>query len=110
MNRKRIEEIFSPARRVVVKPMFGGHGIYADGLFLAIETGGEIYLKVDALTRPLFLSANSAPFVYTRGKSQKPITMSYWRLVATAYEDPDELNRWVFLALDAAHRARSRSR
>lgn len=103
MNREHIEELFAPFGPVAVKRMFGGHGVYADGFFFALETDGEIYLKADADTKPQFEAAGSNPFVY-EGKS-KPVTMSYWRLPDEALEDHDELRRWARLALDAARRA-----
>lgn len=102
MNRERIEELFAPFGPVAVKRMFGGHGIYADGFFFALEAGGEIFLKADAKTRAMFEAAGSSPFVY-QGKS-KPVAMSYWRLPDEALEDEDELRRWAGLALEAARR------
>ena len=35
----------------------------------------------------------------------KPKPMAYWRLVASAYDDPEELKRWAELGLSAARRA-----
>lgn len=105
MDRERIEEIFAPVARVVVKRMFGGLGVYADGLFFAIEVGGNIYLKADAVTQPEFLAAGSSPFAYER--AGKTTVISYWRLVESAYDDEDELRRWASLALEAARRAQA---
>lgn len=103
MDRERIEELFAPFGPVAVERMFGGHGIYADGIFFALESDGEIYLKADAETQPRFAAAGSRPFVY-QGKN-KPVTMSYWRIPDDALEDDDALRRWAALALDAARRA-----
>ncbi len=64
MDRARIEELFAPFAAVSVKRMFGGHGVYADGLFFAIEADGEIYLKADRRSAPRFQEAGSRPFVY----------------------------------------------
>lgn len=100
MDRDRIEELFAPLGPVKVKRMFGGHGIYADGLFFAIETDGEIYLKADKETAPQFEAAGSSPFVY-QGKNG-PVTISYWSLPHEALEDEREFRRWAALALDAA--------
>jgi len=101
MDRARIEELFAPFAAVSVKRMFGGHGVYADGLFFAIEAGGEIYLKADRHSAARFQEAGSRPFVY-QGKD-RPITVSYWSL--PALEDTDELVRWATFAVEAARRA-----
>lgn len=102
MDRARIEELFAPFAAVSVKRMFSGHGVYADGLFFAIEAGGEIYLKADRHNAPRFQEAGSRPFVY-EGRD-RPVTMSYWSLPDRAFEDADELVFWAKSAVEAAHR------
>jgi DNA transformation protein len=103
MDRERIEELFAPFAAVSVKRMFSGHGVYVDGLFFAIEAGGEIYLKADRHCAPQFQAAGCRPFTY-QGKD-RPITISYWSLPDGALEDDDELARWAKLAVEAALRA-----
>jgi DNA transformation protein len=102
MDRARIEELFAPFAAVSVKRMFGGHGVYADGLFFAIEAGGEIYLKADRQSATRFQEAGSRPFVY-QGKD-RPIALSYWSLPDQAPEDADELVFWSKSAVEAALR------
>jgi DNA transformation protein len=103
MDREGLEELFAPFGAVAVRRMFSGHGVYADGLCFALEIDGEVYLKTDAESEPEFADAGSAPFVYeSRGRAT---AMSYWRLVAAAYDDEDELKRWAGLGLAAARRA-----
>ncbi len=102
MNADDLRALFEPFGAVVVKRMFGGYGIYADGFCFAIASGGEAFLKVDSETEAAFFAAGSSPFVYhTKGK---PTPMSYWRLPAEAYDDADALRRWAALGLDAARR------
>lgn len=103
MERARIEELFAPFAAVCVKRMFGGHGVYVDGLFFAIEAGGEIYLKADRHSAPQFQEAGSRPFIY-QGKD-RPVTLSYWSLPDQAIEDADELVFWAKSAVEAAFRA-----
>jgi DNA transformation protein and related proteins len=82
--------------------MFGGTGVYADGVMFALEAYGEIYLKVDTVTKPAFEEAGSRPFVYE--KAGRRSTMSYWLLPPDALEDPEEIVRWSRLAFEAAQR------
>jgi DNA transformation protein and related proteins len=98
-----LKELFQPFGAVVVKRMFGGHGVYHDGLMFSLEIEGEVYLKTDAETESAFAAAGATPFIY-QGHS-RPIRVSFWRLVAGAYDDADELKRWCGLAIDAARRA-----
>ncbi len=103
MDADALAELFAPFAAVAVRRMFGGHGVYVDGLCFAIESDGEVYLKTDEENRSAFAAAGSSPFVYVaRGKA---ITMAYWRLVAGAYDDREEFSRWAALGADAARRA-----
>ena len=92
--------MFEPFAAVRVKRMFGGAGVYAEGLCFAILAGGEAYLKVDGANEVKFRAAGSSPFVSTM--RSKPTTMGYWRLPAEAYHDPDALKRWAALGIAAA--------
>ena len=103
MDAAAIQDVFAAIGEVKVKRMFGGHGIYAEGLFFAIEGGKEIYLKTDERSAPEFRAAGSTPFFYEmKGKAA---SMSYWKLPASAYDDSDELKRWCALALRSARDA-----
>ncbi len=84
--------------------MFGGHGLYVDDLFVAIVSGDQIYLKVDAETQPGFEAAGCRPFVYL--KAGQAIAMSYWTAPDEATESPALMLPWVRLAQAAALRAR----
>lgn len=103
MDAERIHELFAPIGTVTIRRMFGGAGIYSQGVMFALEADGEVYLKVDEETRNAFSKAGSRPFTYA-GKG-KPVTMSYWLLPEAAHEDTKELARWAGLALQAAVRS-----
>ena len=99
-----IAELFAQFRPVTVRRMFGGAGIYAEGLMFAIVFDGAIYLKVDATSIPDFEREGCQPFVYTRAKSADGVglTLSYWRMPERLYDDPDELAVWAGRALAIA--------
>jgi DNA transformation protein and related proteins len=85
--------------------MFGGWGLYADGIFVALIAFDRLYLKVDADTRPRFEAAGCEPFVY-EGKGE-PVTMSYWTAPADAMDSPALFAPWARLAMAAALAARA---
>lgn len=97
-------ELFAPVLPVQVRPMFGGHGLYGPEGIFAIDVEGELFLKVDAATRPLWEQAGSRPFTYEKKAGQQAV-MSYFALPDEAYDDPDVLLRWVRLAREAAARS-----
>lgn len=91
---------------VTARSMFGGVGIYSDGLFFALIAEDVLYLKVDDTNRADFQRAGSGPFrPYDDGRA-----MQYYELPADLLEDAGALRGWVDGALDAARSARRRKR
>jgi DNA transformation protein len=102
-----IRELFAQFRAVTVRRMFGGAGIFAEGLMFGLVFDGAIYLKVDAGSIPDFEREGCKPFVYTRAKSVGRIgrhSLSYWRMPERLYDDPDELAVWADRAFAIAQR------
>ena len=85
--------------------MFGGLGLYCDGAIFAIVAKGQIYLKVDDDTRPVFEAAGLEPF---RPRAGKSTVMPYHRLPDAALDDDDTLLHWGRMAVDAGLRAQVR--
>jgi len=98
-----IHDLFAAFGPVVVRRMFGGAGIYAEGTMFAILDDGVIYLKADEVAAPGFRREGSVPFSYE--KHGRQMVMSYWRLPERLYDDPDELARWARAAWALAQRA-----
>jgi DNA transformation protein and related proteins len=87
--------------------MFGGFGLYRDGLIFGIlRSDGDIYLKGDDETAEQFRAVGSQPFVYS--KDGRHFTMSYWALPSEALDDSDALKLWAGRALDAAVRSNNK--
>jgi DNA transformation protein len=86
------------------RAMFGGHGIYLEGLIIGLIAFDSFYLKVDDGNRPDFEAAGSEPFTYD-GKA-RPIVMPYWTCPAEVLEDPELLRAWALKALAASRRAK----
>ena len=97
-----LHELLEPCGAISTRRMFGGHGVYCDGLFIAIVIDSRLYLKVDAGSEDRFRTAGSAPFVYeSRGKTVK---MSYWNVPEAAMDSPEDMRPWAKLAIAAASR------
>ncbi|MBK8008760.1 MAG: TfoX/Sxy family protein [Rhizobiales bacterium] len=98
-----IRELFSAFGTVSVRRMFGGHGVFADGLMFALESDGELFLKADDLTIPKLAAENSEPFVY-KAKGRE-VALSYWKLPERLYDEPDDFAGFAREAFGAAQRA-----
>lgn len=100
-------ELLASAGAMRAKRMFGGHGVYADGLMIGLVAQEVLYLKIDAATRPQFEAAGCQPFTYDPGNGHKPMQMSYWTVPSEAMESPATMTPWARLALGAALRGRA---
>lgn len=99
-------ELLAPLGPTRARRMFGGYGLYADDLFVALVLGEQLYLKTDTTSRPQFEAAGCRPFVYdAAGKS---VTVSYWTAPDEAMESPALMTPWARLAFEAALRARNK--
>lgn len=101
-------ELLSPLGRVSSRRMFGGHGLYIDGLFMALIMGDMLYLKVDDAHRAHFERANCKPFTYT-AKDTEVHSLSYYTAPEEAMESPAEMLPWARRALAAAVAARAKA-
>jgi DNA transformation protein len=97
-------EMLSPLGPVRVRSMFGGQGVYVDGLFVAIIDDGQLFLKADETTRERFVAAGCAPFTYPM-KDGELMVMSYYRPPEEALESPPLMLPWARMAFEAALRA-----
>lgn len=85
--------------------MFGGYGIYCDGLFFALIADDVLYLKVDDTNRPDFEARGLQPF---RPYPDKPDTMQYYPVDSEVLEDRERLHAWAGRSLDVARRAKAK--
>ena len=91
-------------RAVTTRRMFGGMGLYSDGLFFALIASDVLYFKVDDHNRPDYQARGSRPFVPFADRPE--VSMSYFEVPADVLDDAEELVLWarksVTVALQAA--------
>lgn len=88
---------------VYSKKMFGGHGIFLEGLMFALIADNELYLKADRESEGDFSERGLEPFTYN--KKGKLIEMSYFQAPEEAMEDSEIINEWGNKGYRAALRA-----
>ena len=96
-------DLLGHSGHVQVRPMFGGHGVYLDRLFVGIAIDDVLYLKSDAETAARFTALGLEPFRYAR--AGRPMAMGFHRAPAEALESVGSMREWVALAKGAALRA-----
>jgi len=75
------------------RAMFGGVGLYLDGLFFAIIDDDVLYFKADDASRKRYEAAGSRPFCPDPSRPEQ--AMGYWQVPGEVLEDPDELAAWA---------------
>jgi DNA transformation protein len=86
---------------VTARPMFGGVGLYHQGLFFGLIADDTLYLKVDESNRGDYERSGSSPF---RPFGDESYSMHYYELPAHVLEDSAELRGWVEKAVAVARR------
>ena len=95
-------ELLEPLGRVQARSMFGGWGLMFAGRMFGIILGGQLYLKVDDVSRPAFEAEGCRPFSYeSKGKTY---VMNYWTPPVDAEDDGRMLLPWARRAVEAAAR------
>lgn len=103
-----LEDFMSDMGPVHAKRMFGGAGLYMGEVMFGLIADDVLFLKADEQNQSDFEDEGCGPFVY-EGKS-KPISMSYWKLPERLYDEPDEFVMWAEKAVEAARRAKAKSK
>jgi DNA transformation protein len=103
-----VMELLGPFGTVAARRMFGGHGIYLDGLMFAIVSDDMLYLKSDEMNRVEFEQAGCEIFSYARQGGRA--TLNFFRAPEEAMESPDLMLPWARTAYAAALRASAKKR
>ena len=85
------------------KSMFGGFGMFLEGLMFGLVAGNELYLKVDTQNLQDYEDLGLQAFSFE--KNGRQFKMSYYQAPEEAMEDAELLSDWASNAYDAAMRA-----
>ena len=105
---KHVVDLMASIGPVRAKRMFGGYGIFLEGLMFALIADSVLYLKVDGETEAEFESLGLQAFTYE--KKGKEYQMSYFEAPEDALDDAEAMNMWANKAYAAAIRASSKKR
>lgn len=103
-----VAELMQSIGPVYAKGMFGGHGIYLEGLMFGLVADSVLYLKADKETENEFKARGLEAFTYN--KKGKEYKMSYFQAPEEALEDDEEMNAWANKAYGTALMAATKKR
>ena len=93
-----VKDQLSEFGEVEFKNMFGGIGIFKDGLMFAKIGGDKFRLKVDDSNKQQFEDKGMKPFYSEKKKKGMP----YWEVPQDILEDRSELVKWAGQSFEIA--------
>ena len=94
-----IVQKLDPLGYVTSRAMFGGYGIFHEGVMFALIADDTLYFKVNESNRAMYEQAGSKPF---------PHGISYWEVPAELLEDDNKPQEWDNTSMEIAHQLSSK--
>ena len=110
-------DLLAPVGGVSARRMFGGVGLFRNGVMFALIDDDTLYMKVDDHNRTGYQAAGMGPFTYRREgrascrgsrrkrKAGREVALSYYEAPPELFDDADLLCDWARSAHQAAVRA-----
>ncbi|WP_104204105.1 TfoX/Sxy family protein [Billgrantia saliphila] len=103
-----LRDVFERFGPITARRMFGGYGIYHDGLMFALVADEMLYLKADNENVGDFVQEGLGPFEYEKGG--KFVQLSYYQAPEAVFEDDELAATWARRSFEAALRAQAGKR
>ncbi|MFN4283329.1 MAG: TfoX/Sxy family protein [Alphaproteobacteria bacterium] len=100
---ERVLALLAPHGDIRARAMFGGYGLYLDGLMFALIAKDRLYFKTDAETRVRFERVGGKPFSFMRGA--KEMVTSYYEAPPRSTLHARAIMPWLELGVIAARGA-----
>ena len=88
------------------KFMFGGYGLFLDGLMFGLITDNTLYLKTNKNTEHLFKNKGLEAFTYQM--KNKAVRLPYFQAPEEILEEHHAMNEWANRAYSIALHARTK--
>ena len=104
-----VQEALEPVGAVAMRRMMGAAVLYLDGTVFAIHDEGEIWFKADAESDAVWDEEGCERFSVTF-KDGKVDTMNYRRAPPDVHDDPEAMQHWARIAVEAGLRSAAKKR
>ena len=103
------QEALEPMGQVTLRKMMGAAVLYLDGIVFAVLDEEQIWFKADGESDATWDAEGCERFTFT-AKDGRTETMNYRRGPLDVYDDPDAMQRWARLAVEAGLRSAAKKR
>lgn len=105
---EHVTDLLSGFGPVSLRRMFGGAGLFRDGIMFALIVSDTLYMKVDGTTRPAYEAQGMGPFTYQR--KGEAAALGYYQAPESAMDDPEEMRDLARDAFAVALRAQAQKK
>jgi DNA transformation protein len=95
-----VQDLLKEFGIINIRPMFGGFGVYKNGIIFALIDDNELYFKADEAAAKLFQRYGSTQFTYENNGKQ--IGMCYWKVVPEVLDDQEMAKKWADISYHVA--------
>lgn len=103
-----LKELFAQFGPIEARRMFGGHGIYYQGIMFGLVMDDVLYLKAAPVLAPQFEARDLKPFQYQKG--ERLISLSFFQAPDELFDDAEQARIWATRAYEAAVRTASQAK
>lgn len=102
-----VQDVLFDLPGITARAMFGGYGIYKQGIIFGLIANDVLYFKVSESNKADYENAKSKPFTYTK-KDGIASVMSYWEVPESVLENKELLKEWVDKAVISSIHSKKR--
>ena len=100
-----VNDLLADLDGVSSRAMFGGYGLYKNGIIFGMIVDDTLYFKVGEDNVGDYKAQGSKPFTY-QAKNGKKVAMSYYEVPADIVEQPQQIKEWVSKAITASKKSK----
>ncbi len=93
-------DMLNPFGEISIKSMFGGYGVYKDGVIIGIIGDDELFFKKTSDNEHLFNTYENHPFTYE--KDGKTMTMSYQSVSEEVLNNHEQIEELITATYNAS--------
>lgn len=101
-----LKDAFSSFGPISCRKMFGGHGVYHDGIMFGLIADNILYLKADNSFAEEFRMRGLPQFQYPKGN--KIVKMSYFQAPDEIFDSMQDAEWWAKRAFGCAVKAKKK--
>ncbi len=104
-----VQEALEPMGAVTMRHMMGAAVLYLDGTVFAVLDGDELWFKADKESESVWEAQGCERFTFT-ARDGRTETMNYRRAPTDVHDDPEAMQRWASLAVEAGLRGAAKKK